>query len=204
MAVGGIGAEHAVACTDEVTDRYDAEGVTSTGFAGGIQPELETGDIVICDQILQTSLLTDDAEVRSINADLAIIEGGRAVVGSCLTVPSVVTDLDTKRAIGRIFGPSIIDMESYWVCRTANEKGVDYAVARVVLDTANQHLPGVVRHVAENNGGAVRYLGKHPVEWPAIVSLRFRVRKARAALAEYLLDVTTTGKLDTSAKDART
>jgi adenosylhomocysteine nucleosidase len=191
VAVGGIGAERAAACVDEVVDRYGPATVISTGFAAGIQPELKTGDIVLCDQIRQVDSLTDDVNAKSIESGLLITRDDRVIVGMCLTVPTVVTDVETKREIRQRLYPSIIDMESYWVCNAAKEKGVDCIVVRVVLDTAEQDLPGIVQYIAEDSGSAVSYIATHPTELAAILRLWRQVRKARVALAEYLYDLTT-------------
>lgn len=191
VAVGGIGAECAKACVDEVIDRYGPTTIIATGFAGGIQSVLKTGDIVLCDQIRQIDSLTDDLNPKSIQSDLPSTQDDRVIVGQCLTVPTVITDIETKREIRRRFNPSIIDMESYWLCNIAKKEGVNCIVARVVLDTAEQHLPGVVRHVTADSSSAVRYLAAHPAELPATLRLWRQVRKARVALAEYLYDLTT-------------
>ena len=190
VAVGGIGAERAVVCVDEVIDRYGATTIISTGFAAGIQPELKTGDIVLCDQVRQLDDLTNDMNAKSIGPNLPNTQDDVVTVGMCLTIRTVVRDVETKREIRRRFNPSVIDMESYWACNVAKEEGVDCVVARVVLDSADQDLPGIVQHVAEDSGRAVRYVATHPTELAAILRLWRQVRKARVALAEYLYDLT--------------
>ncbi len=202
VAVGGIGAERAGACTVELISQYRPTTIVSTGFAGGVQPILKTGDVVLCDQVRQTDSLSDDADTKSIETGLPRTTDNRAAIGDCLTVPTLVTDAETKQKIRQRFNSDVIDMESYWVCKTAKENNIECIAVRVVLDILDQHLPGVAKHVAANSGSAVRYLAAHPTELPATLNLWRQVRKAEKALAGYLYDLATTSPHTMSRKQS--
>lgn len=53
LAAAGMGKVNAALVTTLLADRFDCDTIVFTGVAGGLDPRLEIGDIVIADRILQ-------------------------------------------------------------------------------------------------------------------------------------------------------
>ena len=103
VAVGGIGRDRAVATTEAAIEAVQPSMIFCTGFAGGVQEELEPGDLTVCERVWRpegppeawsadsaTSIAVAEGDLTDrLLADLEQ-EGLRTVKGDCLTVPKVV------------------------------------------------------------------------------------------------------------------
>ena len=212
VAVGGIGRDRAVATTEAAIEAVQPSMIFCTGFAGGVQEELEPGDLTVCERVWRpegppeawsadsaTSIAVAEGDLTDrLLADLEQ-EGLRAVKGDCLTVPKVVSGQADKDRIGREFPVATIDMESFWVAATAAEHGVSTTVVRAVLDPLHLPLPPFVKKVAEDGGRgrwrhALGYLLAGPWRVGSLIQLSAQVRVARASLASLLRVSTSMGR----------
>ena len=208
VAVGAVGRKRAEEATIHLIERFQPGLIVSAGFAAGVQPGLNAGDIVLCDRLLSIEgpapLWDPDAARERSLTDLSVLgrltDGiggtpGRPLFAGCLSVPEFVPSSSTKAWIGEIFPVSIIDMESYWVSETAASYGISHAVVRCVLDPVEQTLPRFVSGVV---GGpqwrrwdrTLRYLLTRPSEIPRLIHLARAAAVARASLSEFLTKLT--------------
>ena len=201
---GGVGRTRAEEATRQVVMRFGPELVVATGFAGGVVPGLSTGDLLVCQKVWAVEgppaeWSPDVAESHALlgqepfehlvsNSHSA---SPRYVRGDCLSVPNVVSSSLMKGSIGKRFPVSAIDMESFWISRTADQHGIPTAVVKSLLDPLEQSLPSFVDGVAANGGDqrwrrALGYALARPSEIPKMVHLAVQVRVARASLAAFL------------------
>jgi 4-hydroxy-3-methylbut-2-enyl diphosphate reductase len=116
----------------------DAAGVAVAGFAGGLAPELEAGDVVVA-----TELRSRDGAVVAEYPGAAIIagmlqrRGVRAHLGPIVSVRSPVVGTG-RAALRESSGALVADMESAWLAPAA--AGRPSVVVRTVLDTAEHEL----------------------------------------------------------------
>jgi adenosylhomocysteine nucleosidase len=110
--------------------------IISAGFAGGLQPDLRRGDIVMADEILDISgrRLTIDLKA---NSD----PRGGIHVGRLLTVDKIVREPTEKAALGRQHQALAVDMESWAVGEVCRQDKVRFLAVRVISDAANDLLP---------------------------------------------------------------
>lgn len=90
----GPGRQRAAAATEALLDEHRPAVVVSAGFAGGLDPKLRRGDIVVADRIL-------DESGRQCSIDLAALPPaatGSAHVGCLLTVDRIICSAAKKRA----------------------------------------------------------------------------------------------------------
>jgi 4-hydroxy-3-methylbut-2-en-1-yl diphosphate reductase len=139
----------------------------STGFCGGLAPDLRRGDLVIADEIRSGSEI--------VRVDCGLVDRARAALvshGLSLRVGPVVcakavADPEEKRGLASQ-GAVSVDLESASLARWATANAIPFLSCRVVLDSADERMP---------------FSGRWPV-WMSVVRHPVRaVRVGRAAAA---------------------
>lgn len=127
--------------TDAATAMIDhgASGLVSFGVAGGLDPTLGAGVVVIASSVIAPSgqqWQTHEPWVEALMQLDGSFDSG-AVVGS--DVP-VMTALD-KRKLFRKHGALAVDMESQAVAAVAQDAGVPFIAIRAIGDPAGRSIP---------------------------------------------------------------
>ena len=118
---------------------HGASGLVSFGVAGGLDPSLGAGVIVIASSVIGPDGSTAPAHEPWVKA-LMRIDGAfdsGAVVGSD---EPVMTALD-KRRLFRRYGALAVDMESHAVAGVARDAGIPFAAIRAIGDPAGRSVP---------------------------------------------------------------
>ncbi len=201
---GGMGRERAEAATREVIERLKPGLVISAGFAGAVRPGLRPGDLFVCDPLMYlggpAALWRPQVSEGPHPVDVDLLEGLAGNIGApcplyslsgCLSVSTLVPGSALKRWIGEHFPVSVIDMEGYWVSRTAATLGVPHLVVRSVFDTMEQHLPSFVGEEAASHDNhrwrrAIPFILANPRAVPELLRLRRQAQTASASLARLL------------------
>jgi adenosylhomocysteine nucleosidase len=127
--------------------RHGATALVSFGLAGGLDPILRPGTVVVAADVL------DDGERLSTDRVLAARFGG--MTGhTVLAGSTVVADAAEKRALFAATGAHVVDLESGPVARIARSHGLPFAVVRAVCDPAERDLPPAAL-VALGPGGGI-------------------------------------------------
>lgn len=186
VAIGGGLPEGAEAAAEQLV----ARGVTalvSFGLAGGLDPALSAGVLVIPAKVLEGDQCfpTDPA----LSARL-----GTSPPWSALAGTAILADPAAKRAAWHATGAAIIDLESGAVARVAARHNLPFAVLRAVCDPANRALPPLALAAIGAGGriGAGRVIAsllRHPGQIPSLLGLARDALRARRALRQ-----ATTGK----------
>ena len=157
-----------------------ATGVVSFGLAGGLDPSLPAGTLIVADAVVA------DGRVWRTDAALSARFGG--MTGHrCLGLDRIVASSAEKQHLGRETGAALIDMESGAVAAVATELGVPFAVLRAICDTADQTLPPAAL-VALDAAGRIapaalaRSILSHPGQIAALLALARNAMAARRAL----------------------
>lgn len=111
----------------------------STGFAGGLAPELRLGDLVIAEEVRSNG--------ETVRVDRAFVEKAERVLaraGMTARVGSVECSAEVagraeKRELGAQ-GAVSVDMESGPLARWARERSIPFLSCRVVLDAATEDV----------------------------------------------------------------
>jgi len=173
-----------------------SEGATallSFGIAGGIDPRLNAGDVILAPEVIdgKDSYTTDGAWTARLRNTLFQHHFLTAV--PIAHSARVLSSPGEKRALRESTGASAVDMESYGVAEIAAERGVPFAVLRVVADTAGDALPSVALAATTPDGRvavmkSVMGALAHPQQIPALIWLGRRTGTARHVMKQ-LADV---------------
>jgi adenosylhomocysteine nucleosidase len=188
LVVSGMGAS-AAAAGAHVLIRAGARALVSFGLAGGLDPALPSGAILLPSEVISTggaSVLTAPHWRDGLAAELAA--RGPVSFGRLLTSTRAVGSVAEKAAVFRETGAAAVDMESSAVGEVAQTTGLPFIGVRVIVDNASDAVPGVLV-AAANSGGElrtgqlIRSLVSRPGELGAFLRLAQRYRTAKRSLA---------------------
>jgi hopanoid-associated phosphorylase len=179
-----------------VVDPESIRGVISFGVAGGLDPSLRSGDVVVA-----TEVLAGDARWAaglSLSDDLIeklTSERRRVVRGSLAGAEEVVMGRSCKAALHSETGAAAVDMESHIAAAYAAEVGLPFAALRVISDPAHRALPALARAAIKPNGQidivtVLRGIVRNPATVRALVSTGIDFNRALRSLRgcrDYLL-----------------
>ena len=190
--VAGGGANIRVMCSDSAPARarahaqtlaaWGANGLASFGVAGGLDPGLRPGTIV-----LATRIVGPGGEGLGIDEDWAdrlaavLPPELHAVRAPVAGADEPVADAAAKAALGSASGAAAVDMESHAVARSAS--GLPIIALRAIADTAARDLPASA--LALRGAAPVRALPelcRRPGDLPVLAALALDYRRALAAL----------------------
>jgi adenosylhomocysteine nucleosidase len=161
----------------EAAGRLAASGCThllSYGLAGGLDPALTPGTLLLPEIVLGPELLPVDPawHARALERfkDLTPITAPLAGVEEAIASPKAKQDLRART------GAASVDMESQHLGRAAQAAALPFLVLRVVADTAAHGLPpaalvGVRPDGGTDIGAVLRALLRRPGQLPALLRL---------------------------------
>ncbi len=200
----GMGKANAINATNKLIELYQPNLIISTGFAGAVRQNIESGTSYICNDlwsipgspafwsIESAEKMHAIDENRAIKLNTIINESGSQIqLGSCMTVEQFVYNSDLKTWVGENFAVDVIDMESFWVSQQAKANNIGSIVIRVVLDPMEQKLPPFIVEAANNKASrtmlnGLKHIAIHPGDIKKIFEISLQVRKSKRILASNL------------------
>jgi len=175
LVCGGIGAEAARRAAEAVIAIYAPALICSAGFAGALDPNLKVGDIVQPRHVVNAG---DGSKV-----DLGSGEGVLVTFGQVATPQQ-------KARLRDSFGATAVDMEAAAVARSAEARGVRFAVVKVISDEFDFAFPSMERFVDSNGrfleGRFAWFAALRPWLWPQVWRLARNGSRASRALCDWL------------------
>ena len=171
-----------------VFDPSTIRGVISFGVAGGLDPTLKSGDVVVATEVLagDTRWLTGLALNEELISSVAM--GRRRVVrGGLAGAEQVVGARSLKAALHLETGAAAVDMESHIAAAYAAEAGLPFAALRVISDPASRALPPLAMAAIKPNGDidlrkVLSGLARNPMTLRALVSTGIDFNRALKSL----------------------
>ena len=191
----GVGPERAGAAMAALLEnrRSKIDGVLLVGVAGGVDPELETGDLLLADRhALQNGAsqgagqaIKPDAEMLQ-SAQKAALELSVPIFnGGSLTVDHLVAEPHERESIRTEYQVYSVNMEDYRAAEAAQNAGVPFLSVRVVLDTASQRLPGYLPGLARSRYKVVTKILLMPWRIPTMLRLKRQLQLCQAVLTNF-------------------
>jgi hopanoid-associated phosphorylase len=171
-----------------VFDPTTIRGVVSFGVAGGLDPSLKSGDVVVATEVMSgdTRWLAGLSLTEEQIAGIAL--GRRRVVrGGLAGVEEVVVAQACKAALRSVTGAAAVDMESHIAAAYAAEHDLPFAALRVISDPATRALPALARAAIKPNGDidvrtVLRGIARNPRALRALVSTGIDFNRALKSL----------------------
>jgi len=190
VIVSGPGQPAARRATAALLAGHRPRCVISAGLAGGLDPKLEHGDLLLIDRV-------GDGQGRWLSLQLNYEPGADNPVqpGSLLTVDRVIGRAEEKLALGQKHGAAAVDMETLAVAETCQAAATPLVAVRVISDTADEDLPREVerllrqRSTAAQAGAALGALARRPGSAADLWRLRNRAETAAAKLGDFLAEL---------------
>jgi nucleoside phosphorylase len=153
--------------------------IFTCGFAGGLDPALQTGDVFF---------ETGDPGCR----EQLTRAGARPAKFFC--AGRIATTVAEKKKLREQTGADAVEMESAAIHAVAREQGIPCATVRAISDTANEDLPLDFNALlkADKNldlGRLALAVAKSPGKIPALLDLQKKTRLAAQRLADVLQQV---------------
>ena len=171
-----------------IFDPSTIRGVISFGVAGGLDPALKSGDVVVATEVLagDTRWLAGLTLNEGMIARLGL--GRRRVVrGGLAGVEQVVAARAVKAALRSETGAAAVDMESHIAAAYAAEMGLPFAALRVISDPAGRALPALAVAAIKPNGEidlrkVLQGLARNPLTLRSLVSTGIDFNRALRSL----------------------
>ena len=161
------------------------EFIIATGFAGGLDPALRVGEVVVA---------------RNYSSPELIARAGGVASGAFAHADLPVESVADKAALTRATGCVAVDMESQPIATACAHAGVPLLVVRVISDPAGEPLPvpfaewfDLTRQRPRPARLAV-WLARHPARIAPFYRFVRGLGPARRALADFLLRFLTDGR----------
>ena len=164
-----------------------AEGVVAlgvSGVSGGLDPNLEPGDLVLADSIIQENgdtcrqIWEGDSKFLEISYAALIAKGIPAYWGPIITVQKAVLSARDKQALFTKTSALAADMESAAVATVANNAGLPFFALRTVCDAATRSIPKEIFDCL-NQAGRIRlfHLFRMLLLRPPLISDLLRMKR---------------------------
>jgi adenosylhomocysteine nucleosidase len=187
LAVSGMGGAPAAGAARRLLEA-GAAALMSFGLAGGLDPALGAGALVLPREIVSRSGARFAASLDWLERlGAALAEQGPVAAGKLLSDVGPIGSVAHKAEAFRSSGAVAADMESFAVAQVAAHARVPFVALRVIVDTARDALPRAV--IAASRGGRLSIgrllggLGAAPWELFAMMRLARRYRAAMRSLA---------------------
>jgi adenosylhomocysteine nucleosidase len=179
ILVTGIGRANSERTLREFLRTTTPRRVFTCGFAGGLDPKLQTGDVVFA---------TTDAGL----AEALSKSGARSATFAC--VDRIATTTIAKQMLRTSSQADAVEMESEVIHTVCQERGIPCATVRVISDTAHEDLPLDFNQLSNpdqslNFGKLALATAKSPGKIPALLRLKKTTSLAAQRLAAMLSQV---------------
>lgn len=169
----------------KMAERLAADGATaliSFGLAGGLDPALAAGALLVPDRVMHKG--------REYNCDLTLCQQLRGVgqaVDMLLAGDDIVANAAHKARLWRETGAAAVDLESGAVAEVAAARGLPFAVLRAICDTADRTLPSAAIEALDEVGRVAPMkmagiLARHPQQIFGLIALGRDAARGRKAL----------------------
>lgn len=179
VAIGGGTAAGAEAAARSLLTQ-GAASLISCGLAGGLDPTLHPGTIIVANAVLS------DDERYSTEPELSrLLQGPTPHL--LLSTKSIAATTADKHRLWQQTGAAAVDQESGAVARVASLHDLPFAVLRVICDPADRSLPPAALAALDPHGAisiqrVLASVMRHPGQLPTLMRLAADAAAAQRSL----------------------
>lgn len=154
----GIGKVNAAMSTTILIERYHPDLIINTGSAGGLNPELNVGDLVISDDVchhdvdatvfgyaygqvpqMPAAYQADERLIQVAEEAARSLEGIQVKIGRIASGDSFMSDPDRVQMVAEKFpGLQAVEMEAAAIAQVAYQYGLPFVIIRALSDIAGK------------------------------------------------------------------
>ena len=189
----GVGPKRAGAAMTEILRKAKRrpEAVLMLGVAGAVNPGMESGDLILA----ETYALEAGADAENhIAPDPGMLETAEVAAAelrmpvsraSSLTVDHLVVEGSERQQLREKYGVGSVNMEDHAVAAAVGKTGVPFLSVRVILDTAEQSLPGYLPGLSKKPNAAFTEILLKPWRIPTLWKLKSQMDLCQAVLTRF-------------------
>ena len=191
----GIGPRRAGAAMASVlaNGKRKPQGVLMLGVAGAVTPGMETGELILAaSYALDTDgvssgagAIAPDAAMLEVAEGAAANERMPATRSNSLTVDHLIAEGWEREKLRQKYGAGSVNMEDHAVASASAAAGVPFLSVRVILDTAEQRLPGYLPGLSKGRGAIVTGVLLQPWRIPTLRRLKSQMALCQSVLARF-------------------
>jgi len=172
----------------QVFDHTRVQGIISFGIAGGLDPSLEAGDLVVASEVVAEGGRWATARALSEKLREGASIGRRKIVGGVMVgAEEIILHPRDKVALYQRTGAIAVDMESHISAAYAASVGLPFAAVRVINDPASRALPALALDALKPNGDidprkVLRGVARQPSAIPSLVRCALDFNRAISTL----------------------
>jgi 5'-methylthioadenosine/S-adenosylhomocysteine nucleosidase len=201
LVQSGIGITRATEATKYVLQsvKNKPKSIISFGFSGAIAPEINIGDVIVAQRIIDI----DSSEIYNIPASLLQIlttidtnkEELKFIYGDIATVDKPVMKKEIKHNIYSKFNVLAVEMESMGIARVCSRNNIPCCNLRVISDMADETFQFEFKKIRCKKDGSIswikltEYLITHPEKIIQAYNIWRNIRYAQHNLARVILPV---------------
>lgn len=156
VAQAGVGKVNAAVTAQTMILRYGVDAVINIGVAGGMEPSLKIGDIVVADRVVEHDMDTTavgdepgfitgidrvymdcDKEISDLLYESAVEAGVHTICGTIASGDIFVAEDSVRNRITEQFNAAATEMEGAAIGHVCTMNNVPFAVLRAMSDCAN-------------------------------------------------------------------
>jgi len=148
LVSSGVGGDRSLRAAELSYSRHNPDGVLSTGFCGGLVPELQPSDVVLSSWVVSEAAGSRLNMKQLVLGDKAVPlqtvltgEGIRAYMGGFVCVSRPVVSPTEKRALAHRTGAMVVEMETFHLGEFFLSRNVPFLGMRTVVDGLNDRIP---------------------------------------------------------------
>lgn len=170
--------------------RRRPQGVLMLGVAGAVEPGRETGELILggsyaLDSAEPAATIAPDPTLLAV-AESAAVETRMPVYRSdSLTVDHLISEGRERRQIWEKYGVGTVNMEDHAVAAAARAGNVPFLSVRVILDTAEQRLPGYLPKLSQGRGALFSEVLARPWRIPGLRRLKAQMELCQSVLTRF-------------------
>lgn len=183
----GVGLELAARATEAILTRHRPRCLISAGFAGGLDPVLRSGELLLAVNFSDGHLLETIRDTY--------VEGEVCRCGTLTSCAHPIETVDEKAALFRQTNASAVDMETDAIHTICERLGVPMLSLRVISDSALESLPVSFPIWFDTNTQQPRrvallaHLARHPGKIPGFIRFVRNTLRAQRRLGNQLTRV---------------
>lgn len=164
------------------------QGVLMLGVAGALEPGMETGELILA---ANYALDAGSEPAKTIAPDPAMLEAAEAAAANArmsanrsgsLTVDHLIAEGWEREELRRKYGVGSVNMEDHAVAAAAAAAGVPFLSVRVILDTAEQRLPGYLPGLSRGRHAILTDIIMRPWRIPTVLRLKSQMELCQSVI----------------------